>query len=291
MFGYIRPYKGELKVSEADFYQSVYCGLCKRLKENYGLVSTFTLNYDFTFLALLKMSLSDKQQQVIKKRCVVYHTTKRLFCVDDEAIDFAAGCATIILHYKAKDNFVDNGFWDKVKAGLYLPFSNSHMKKVDTALRDLNTEIGQFMANQAEVEKQNTASVDLASDNSAKALSAVFSYLSEDALQKQALERFGYLLGRWVYFMDALDDLEDDLKKNNFNPFLNQYNLHPGEKIDFENIFSEIEPTLNLTIGEIANTFHLLDIKQYKPMLENIIFLGLNSTQQMIKNKRSNNDE
>lgn len=29
----------------------------------------------------------------------------------------------------------------------------------------------------------------------------------------------GYNLGRWIYLMDAADDLEEDREKNNYNPF------------------------------------------------------------------------
>ena len=31
MFGYIKPFKPELKVREFDTYQAFYCGLCRQL--------------------------------------------------------------------------------------------------------------------------------------------------------------------------------------------------------------------------------------------------------------------
>ena len=53
MFGYVRPVKCELKIKEWDMYQALYCGLCHALKERCGFAARFTVNYDFTFLALV----------------------------------------------------------------------------------------------------------------------------------------------------------------------------------------------------------------------------------------------
>jgi hypothetical protein len=32
MFGYVRPYRDELKVKDYELYRAVYCGLCHSLK-------------------------------------------------------------------------------------------------------------------------------------------------------------------------------------------------------------------------------------------------------------------
>ena len=70
MFGYIRIAKPELKVKEYEMYKAVYCSLCRVLGKNYGIWSRFTLSYDFTFLALLNMSLTDVCDLTERKRCV-----------------------------------------------------------------------------------------------------------------------------------------------------------------------------------------------------------------------------
>ena len=57
MFGYIRIAKPELKVKEYEMYKAIYCSLCRELGRSYGFLSRLTLSYDFTFLALLNMSL------------------------------------------------------------------------------------------------------------------------------------------------------------------------------------------------------------------------------------------
>ena len=59
MFGYVRIYKPELKMAEFEHYQGVYCSLCKQLGKRYVVMARMTLSYDFTFLAVFRMALSD----------------------------------------------------------------------------------------------------------------------------------------------------------------------------------------------------------------------------------------
>ena len=43
---------------------------------------------------------------------------------------------------------------------------------------------------------------------------------STDVYKRQTLYRLGDYLGRFIYIMDAYDDVEDDRRKGQFNPFL-----------------------------------------------------------------------
>lgn len=70
MFGYIKPFKGMLRVCEYETYKAVYCGLCKQLGREYGPFARLTLSYDFTFLALLDLSLSGEHLAFAPGRCM-----------------------------------------------------------------------------------------------------------------------------------------------------------------------------------------------------------------------------
>lgn len=69
MFGYVRACKPELKIKEYETYKAVYCSLCRLMGREYGLWSRFTLSYDFTFLALLNMAMTDGCDPVERGRC------------------------------------------------------------------------------------------------------------------------------------------------------------------------------------------------------------------------------
>ena len=84
MFGYIRISKPELKVKEYEMYKAVYCSLCKYLGKEYGILSRLTLSYDFTFLALLNMSLKDGCENFHKGRCAFNPIKKCNYCENDK---------------------------------------------------------------------------------------------------------------------------------------------------------------------------------------------------------------
>ena len=117
------------------------------------------------------------------------------------------------------------------------------------------------------LEKQNCTDVDRVADPTAIALSKILALCSEDASQKRILERLGYCLGRYIYLLDAFCDLDEDIKNNN-------YNVLKGK----EDIKDYIRGQLYFCINESIKSFELLDIKKYKSILGNIIYLGLEDT-------------
>ena len=64
MFGYIAINKAEMKFKDYDMYHSYYCGLCKCLKECYGIRGQMTLSFDMTFLIVLLTGLYEPQTPV-----------------------------------------------------------------------------------------------------------------------------------------------------------------------------------------------------------------------------------
>ena len=107
MFGYIRAEKGELKVKEYDTYKAIYCSLCKKLGKNYGILSRMTLSYDFTFLALLNMSLQNSCTKFERKRCAFNPLKKCNYCEKTDDLKMPSAAAMIMLYYKIKDNIAD----------------------------------------------------------------------------------------------------------------------------------------------------------------------------------------
>ena len=112
--------------------------------------------------------------------------------------------------------------------------------------------------------------------------------LGKSPEEKRVLERFGYLLGRWVYLMDALDDLEDDAKRRCYNPFLERWDVGPQGPDDRQKteIIAYGRGMLNVTVAELGVTYELLELKRYKPILDNILYLGLpNSAEEVFRKK------
>ena len=267
LFGYIRAEKQELKIKEYEIYKAIYCSLCKKLGKSYGLISRFTLSYDFTFLALLNISLKDGCVNIEQKRCAFNPLKKCNYCKSDDDLEMPAAAAMIMTYYKLLDNIQDEKGIKKIGFRCLKPIFKSANKKAAKKYPQIEKFVADYIEEQTHLEKANCDMVDKAADPTAKVLSQILMLCSEDTAQKRVLERLGYCLGRYIYLMDAFCDLEDDKKSGSYNVLKNKTDIKPY-----------IEGQLYFCINESAKAFELLDIKKFKNILGNIIYLGLEGT-------------
>lgn len=287
MFGYLRAYKPYMRVCEYDTYKSVYCGLCKHMGKNFGFAYRFSLSYDFTFLAMLSMSINSTEIVVKKERCIA-HPLKKNYCAKCTAgLMFPSAAAVIAVYHKLKDDETDNGFKRKVAAFVLIPFLKRGYKKAKRMYPNLASKVEELMKDQNRIEREKNKSIDIACEPTAGIMRGFAGEISEDEEQKKHLERFGYFLGRYVYMCDALDDLKSDFKKKNYNALLLQKDLKELTDEDMK-FFREIAVnSINLTLGELANSYVKLKLKMYNPIIDNIVYLGLkNTVEQILKNEK-----
>ena len=269
MFGYVRIAKAELKIKEYEMYKAVYCSLCKSLGKHYGILSRFTLSYDFTFLALLNMSLKDGCTQIERKRCAFNPLKKCNYCKADDDLQMPSAAAMIMTYYKLLDNIADEKGIKKLCYLCLKPILKKANKKAAIKYPQIEEIVLDYIAKQTELEKADCKEFDEIAHPTAKALSQILMLCSNDNSQKRILERIGYCLGRYIYLMDAFCDLNDDIKTGSYNVLKNK----PKNEIkDFT------QSQIYFSINEASKAFELLDIKKYKSILGNIIYLGLEET-------------
>lgn len=274
MFGYIRACKPELKLKDLELYKAVYCSLCRQLGKSYGILSRLTLSYDFTFLALLNMSLKDGCDHFERKRCAFNPLKKCNYCKNDVALEMPSAAAMIMLYYKILDNIDDErGFKKLAYLSLKPIFTRAH-KKAAKQYPEIETAVARYIKEQSELEKDGCDSLDAVADPTAKVMSKILPLCSEDASQKRVLERMGYCIGRYIYLLDAACDLESDIKHNSYNVLKSE--LKDNKPSDFAK--ERVTPQLYVCANEAAKAFELLEIKKYKNILGNIIYLGLEDT-------------
>ena len=264
MFGYVRICKDELKVREYNMFRSYYCGLCKSLKKEYGFASRMGLSYDVTFLAVLLSSICDENTRLSPERCIVSPHRKKPIAQTSNALTYAADVNVILTYAKLKDDWHDE---HSVKALLCLPLFWGAKRKIKKKNPDLLKKVQTHLSNLSELERKKCAETDKLANEFGEILKVVFfAYTNTDEVQKRILSHIGYGLGRFIYIMDAYEDMEKDKKEKSFNPF-----LLLGDNVDAE----AIRESLMFTLSEISNSYQLLDIKRNKPILDNIIYLGL----------------
>ena len=279
MFGYIKPYRPELKIREAEEYRAVYCGLCRELGKTYGVFSKMTLSYDFAFMAMMIMSADDKICPSYEHcRCIAHPFKKHCQCIENSAISLAAKAATVLTYYKIRDDLYDKGLFKKLIGIFLLPFAANARKKALSLGKDaekIDMAASKMMEEQKKLEAEKCKIPDMAAEPTAKFLEEVMA-LCSNGENERLLRRFGYLLGRYIYLCDALDDLDDDIKKKNYNPFI----------FAEENAKAEAKSELFMTVAELSDDIGLMELDRYKEIVENIVCLGLKNEVQRIINKK-----
>jgi len=284
VFGYVKVDKIELKIGDYEVYKGAYCSLCKEMGRSFGLLSRLTLSYDFAFLALLKMSVGNNCPQFKKSRCSFNPLHKCNCCEkDNESVEFSAYIAMIMLYYKVKDNIEDCGFLKRFLMYLILPIVVLYHNKAKKKYPQLDEIVANSMLHQSQLEKENCANIDVAANPTATALGEIFSFGEQDEQQSRVLKHLGYCIGRYVYIMDAIDDLQYDLNHGGYNTFVISKKLSIGD--DITNVKLEASEIINRTISEIINTYELLKLVRFENIFDNVIYNGLNKEKKRILNK------
>ncbi|WP_343252799.1 DUF5685 family protein [Ligaoa zhengdingensis] len=286
MFGYVKPYKPQMKICEYDTYKAVYCGLCKQLGHSYGFAARFTLSYDFAFLSILSMALQANGPEFCRERCIAHPLKKSFCCSLNDSSRFAACTAMIMLYYKLEDNYRDSGPGGKALMLLARPFAAAARNKARREYPRVDELVAEMMRRQYALEDVRCPSIDEAAEPTARCLSELCSLLSQDETEQRILQRFGYLLGRWIYLIDALDDLEDDIKTGSYNAFV--INEHLTVQSDLAPIRGAAVASLNQTAAELAKAYELFELRRYKTILDNVVYLGLKNTLNQVEEKRRN---
>ncbi len=268
MFGYIKPFKEEMRIKEYELYRAFYCSMCRQLGKRYGLFARFTLNYEFVFLALLKSSLNEADCPTKLGRCPFNPAKKCNYCTkSDDELEFASAAAIMLLYYKLLDNLRDEKGIKRVGYAALKPMFYKNYKKAKDEYPQLDSLFAKYDAAQRSVEESGVTAIDAAAEPTAKMVGELFKMCSNDETQQRVLERLGYCMGRYIYVIDAAADIESDRKSGSYNPLKNT-----------EDAKSIAERQLYFSVNEASSAFELLNICKFKNILGNIITLGLEET-------------
>jgi len=251
-----------------------------------------TLSYDFAFLGLMALAVNDDiPADTEPQRCIAHPWRKIpcLVCGSRDGLDYTAAAAEILIYNKIADDAADSNFFGKLGARLMLLIMKKPYKKARDKYPELADYVSEQMKRQAKLEKDNCKSIDRASEPSSNILGEIAAGLSDNEEQKQILRRFGYLLGRYVYISDAFDDVEKDFETGGFNPLI--WGNPAINDLDLPDVRKRTYDSINFTLGALADAYVRLDIKRFKPITDNIVYLGLKNTFYDLIKKKEENEE
>ena len=270
MFGYIRPSMERLSEEERQRFSAVYCGLCRTLGERYGLCARFILNYDFAFLALI---LSDPIAPEMRHRSCIAHPFKgRDYYLSNDALELAADCSVILAWWQLKDGVQDHSSLGGMKYRASAAALASAYRKAREVRPEFDNSTREHLQKLSELEAARCPSMDEAADTFARLLQGV-SREVENSTKSRVLEQMLYHLGRWIYLVDAVDDLDDDFKTGSYNPLIPRFSLTSGE------LTGEARETLIVSLDHsvrlIAAAFELWDFGDWSNIIRSTVYEGL----------------
>lgn len=275
MFGYILPEKPEMKIKEYELFRAYYCGVCKSIGRRYGQLKRLLLNYDSAFLAVLIASVAGDVTDVRRERCIAHPVVKRHIVKSSAIIDYASDINVLLAYYNLEDNRRDTGSLTSGAAMLLLKRAHGKLKRKYPGKCDI---IEGRLEELHKLESEGCPSMDMAAEPFARLMEEVTAYepLCSDDKCGEVLRWIGYNLGKWIYILDAFDDLEKDIGKKNCNPLVNQYKYANEDIIEFKKRIRErVEFNLTYSLNQIARAYELLEAKANQGILENIIYMGM----------------
>ena len=267
MFGFIIPNFETLEEKEKSRYQSIYCGLCHSLRDNYSNISRLALSYDLTFLVLLLSSLYEPAESKDNCNCI-FHPGDKFETAQNEFSDYCADMTVALAYHKILDDINDE---DKITAKISEKALRAQYEKVKKKHVETCAAIEEYMKEICKLEKDdNSIGVgDEIAKNFGMIMAKIFAFKNDNF--NETLAKMGAHLGRLIYFMDAAIDYEKDMKSDVYNP----YKEYLNEKPITDDIAKDIKENLKNLAGLSLSYFEKLPIVQDVNLLNNILYEGL----------------
>jgi len=272
MFGYIMINKPELKIKDFESYRSYYCGLCEALKRRHGFLGRAMLTYDMTFLVMLLSDLYDAEDAERCCRCMMHPFHKH--CErKNQTSDYCADMTVLLSYHKCMDDWQDE---KKLSRLLLAKLLKPKMKKAAALYPEKAAFIEKKLNQLAIVENAKNTPIDKVAKVFGEIMAEVFIY--RDDFWKDELYKIGFYLGKFIYLLDAYEDIEKDLKSGDYNPFRS---LYENEGFD-----EQVLQLMMLMMGECTDAFERLPLVEHAEILRNILYSGVWVRYSQVKEKR-----
>jgi len=268
VFGYIAPLKGELKVREFEVYNAYYCAICHAVKRRYGELPRLVLSYDSVFIAMLSAALSGGEESLSYSsfRCFNNPVKKRDEAAPSDSIDYAADVMVLLGWYGLKDGKTDKDQENPFKRALAVTGEAALRRAGRRAAGRLGEKARichESLEEQRVLEAAQEDSLDRVADPTGRLMAELLDFADNPELSGK-LRELGYHMGRYIYIIDAADDLEKDRRTGAFNPLI----LRPETK-------ESLKTALILDLARAGEILGGLPLKYHKSIIDNIIYLGL----------------
>uniref|UniRef100_A0A7C4VWW4 Uncharacterized protein n=1 Tax=Fervidobacterium pennivorans TaxID=93466 RepID=A0A7C4VWW4_FERPE len=259
IFGYVQPLRTELKIREWNEFRKFYCGVCTALKEK-SFLSQFFLTYDSVFFSLLLTTLNGTVPVQKKRFCFL--TMKSVRYYESDEITLSSLAFLLLLKYKLIDDYTDSkDILRKIFSGITAKVVNIKDKEFTQKFEE---KVLKYLKMLSKKEQEKCSSIDETANIFGELVAIFFESVGNfDSDTSFVMKYLGEYLGKWIYVLDAYDDLEKDAKKVNYNPIIEEFKKEwedsNKDTVIFKNrIKTSIEERLKDYIEEITKAYDLL---------------------------------
>lgn len=270
MFGYVRPRRDLLEQAEFASYRAAYCGLCRALGKQYGFWARFLVNYDMTFLYLLRTS-AGVPMKAVSCWCPARVCGRKSCTLDPDGFAPVTAYTVILSCEKLRDVLRDEGFLKRLSARIVCLFYRRAYRKATRLFPDFAALCAEQLSVLRGLEAASSPSIDATADSFAKIVSGCAGDLPDDSLRRP-MEQILYHTGRFLYLADALDDLKEDCRRDAYNPLRYRFSVDGGtlNQTDLHYLTQLTDSSVNLA----GAALELLPMQSNEKLLENIVYLG-----------------
>lgn len=256
MFGYITVNEKALSEADRARYRANYCALCGALGARYGGAGRAHLSSDMAFLMMLLASVYDLSETEGSMHCAI-NPLRRRTCAKTEATAYAADMNAILAYYQCLDDWNDDhnpvALLKSRALAKFLPGIRAAHPRQAAAIEDALARLG-------EMERTGETNPDLPANCFGELMGALFAWRDDDLAPK--LYQLGAALGRFVYLMDAVNDLKADIRRQRYNPLVMM-------------LEADYTPMLTMILGECVAAFEALPVQRDRSILENHLYAGV----------------
>lgn len=261
-----------------------YCGVCKSIGRNFGQLSRFGLVNETAILSLILSMASGNinTPDISVKGCIAHPYKKSSAVINSDAADYSAAINVLLIYFKLQDNWQDdkniaaaaakkaicNGF---KKASRKYPIASD---SVFFSIRNLNL-----------LEKNKCENIDEASEPFALMMSDIFKWKDSDIFcsspQKlDLLGKMGYNVGKWIYLIDAVSDINKDIKSGSYNVLIGRTD---NIKFVLEMCLAECAAAWEniLKIFRTENDTDNIHFINAKGVIDNLFYIGMRHITEM----------
>lgn len=267
MFGYVKAHFPELRMREAEFYRAVYCGLCRTMRKNLGITSSAALSYDMVFLVMVRMALTGDRYEIRRRRCI--KPGSRPMMESGHELVYAAGVSALLTQLKLEDDIRDEHGMKKLAARVLSPAARRHLRRAGVD-KTLEEEVRQRLSELYSLESGGQSG----EVSFGEMLGCVFAH-GLDETNARIARGIGRGVGRWIYVVDAVDDITDDTRAGRWNPVAALW-----EGLPTKTAKTATDDALRLTLTAAGAAAELIDDRdgaypEAAAIVRNVLFLGM----------------